>query len=65
MEAKTNERANPFPKEGTCCLCGGRYTLYGNNPWPLADGEDKRCCNPCNALKVIPARLRLLASKAQ
>lgn len=43
-------------REGTCCLCGGRYTDHGNNPQPLAD-PPARCCHQCNQEKVIPARL--------
>ena len=39
-----------------CCLCEGEYTHYGNNPHPLNDGKGK-CCDDCNATKVIPARL--------
>ena len=38
---------------GDCCLCDGRYTFYGNNAQPLADGQ---CCNDCND-RVINARL--------
>lgn len=38
-----------------CCLCGCSYEGYGNNAWPVKDG---RCCDVCNATKVIPARIR-------
>lgn len=43
---------------GKCCLCGSTYVMYGNNPYPLCDKDDyeSRCCNMCNANKVIPAR---------
>ena len=48
-----------------CCLCGEPCepwheppTGYGNNPAPLGEHEDDRCCNVCNDIKVIPARLR-------
>ena len=41
----------------TCCICGDTFTGWGNNPWPLSDGEDDRCCDICNDTKVIPARL--------
>tara|TARA_Y100000310_G_scaffold338715_1_gene429211 strand:+ start:1654 stop:1806 length:153 start_codon:yes stop_codon:yes gene_type:complete len=43
-----------------CCLCGKEIEVEvngwseGNNAEPLKDG---RCCNDCNASKVIPARL--------
>lgn len=40
----------------TCCLCGVRFGGYGNNPTPLGrPGE--RCCDDCNWMHVIPARL--------
>ena len=37
-----------------CCICGGRYIGYGNNPAPIKDKGE--CCNNCNTL-VILARL--------
>lgn len=40
-----------------CCLCKEKYKGYGNNAEPLMKG---RCCNRCNILKVIPARLEEL-----
>jgi len=49
----------------SCCLCGGpcepwheEPTGYGHNPDPLGNGEDDRCCDYCNASKVITARLK-------
>jgi len=39
----------------TCVLCAGQFSGYGNNPWPLA--EAGKCCNDCDDLKVIPARM--------
>ena len=44
-----------------CCLCGKNCIGYGNNPYPLKKDTDKkpnRCCDDCNVMKVIPARLR-------
>ena len=44
----------------TCCLCGERIAGWGNNPAPLMDdtmASRKRCCDDCNATKVIPARI--------
>lgn len=46
-------------KQGKCCLCGRQYHHWGNNPYPLMKDTDKnpnRCCDKCNAIKVIPAR---------
>ena len=52
-----------YPETGKCCLCGGAFTHYGNNPFPLCDAatRDLRCCDVCNCYKVIPARLRRAA----
>lgn len=47
-------------KIGKCCLCGKKYEHWGNNPAPLMKDTDKkpnRCCDECNATKVITARL--------
>ena len=35
-----------------CCLCGGKFEGYGNNPEPLVTTEGQRCCDECNS-KVI------------
>ena len=43
---------------GTCSLCGGPYTHWGNNPYPLKDISE-RCCDKCNHEKVLPARMNL------
>ena len=45
----------------TCCICGDEYEGYGNNPWPIK--KEGRCCDMCNANKVIPARLEMLNNK--
>lgn len=52
-----------MPEPPACCLCGQPCepwtpgeSGWGHNPEPLA-GSPKRCCNDCNATKVIPARL--------
>ena len=42
----------------TCCICGKETTGYGNNPAPVIDLPDSRCCDDCNINKVIPARLK-------
>jgi hypothetical protein len=41
-----------------CCLCekGFNDPYGGHNPDPLGK-EGDRCCDDCNATKVIPARL--------
>lgn len=48
-------------EEGICCLCGEKYTHWGNNPWPLAKDANDICCDKCNAEKVIPARIERLS----
>ena len=42
-----------------CCLCHNWFKGWGNNAQPLKDGI---CCDVCNATKVIPARISMLAS---
>ena len=37
-----------------CCICGCDIEDYGNNAFPVADGL---CCDKCNAMVVIPARI--------
>ena len=39
-----------------CCICGGTFEGYGNNPSPLATDRGARCCDICDGL-VILARL--------
>lgn len=40
-----------------CCICGEKFTGFGNNPYPLTDDVNARCCNECNSEYVIPARI--------
>jgi len=41
-----------------CCICGVIFKGYGNNPWPIADRKDDRCCDRCNAEVIIPERIK-------
>ena len=41
-------------QEHECDLCGTPYYGFGNNAWPFAG----RCCDDCNEMAVIPARLK-------
>lgn len=43
-----------------CCLCCTPIVGYGNNPYPVEKEEGVKCCDACNAMYVIPARLRQL-----
>ena len=40
-----------------CAICNKEYEGYGNNADPIAQG---RCCDACNSMYVIPARLKQL-----
>lgn len=44
-----------------CCICGKEFTEFGNNPYPVK--KNGSCCNCCNSLVVIPARLKLANEK--
>jgi len=48
-------------KQERCCICGRGYEGYGNSAAPLDEG---RCCDECNAAKVIPARIRALGRES-
>jgi len=60
----------PYNKNNTtmdnqkCCLCEEEMDDMGNNPEPLMDGPEDRCCDYCNRTKVVPARLGALLEKA-
>lgn len=67
---KTAKPANPR-HEVKCFFCGrtiprpawdksnSPYYIGTNNPWPFAaDDADARCCDECNTVAVIPARIR-------
>lgn len=42
-----------------CCICGGYFRGWGNNPDPIPANKDARCCDICNMTTVIPARIAL------
>lgn len=47
-----------------CCICHCEFTGWGNNPWPVNDEEDARCCDACNEAFVVPARIsRMFANQ--
>ena len=39
---------------GRCCICNQIYHGWGNNAQPVRNG---RCCDTCNLIYVIPARI--------
>jgi len=42
---------------GKCSLCGENYIFGGNNPQPVIDDFDARCCETCDKTVVISARV--------
>jgi hypothetical protein len=50
--------AKPPVFTGICCLCENGYTFTGNNPAPLSNNPDDRCCDTCN-ITVILARIKV------
>jgi len=48
------------PPEYTCVICGEKQEGYSNNAQPVARGK---CCDKCNLIKVIPARIEELRRK--
>ena len=44
----------------TCVICGREFEGWGNNPDPVADHG--QCCDDCNMMYVVPARLKLIDS---
>ena len=48
-----NKEKNPV-----CCICGKECeNKWGNNPYPVVNEEEARCCNECNEKVVVPARI--------
>jgi hypothetical protein len=42
-------------KQFTCVICDKNSIGFGNNPAPVKD--EGKCCDKCNFLEVIPARV--------
>ena len=49
----------------TCCICHNDVSGYGNNPEPVNNDDDAECCDDCNGMYVIPARMLQLRSRGQ
>lgn len=43
-------------KTQKCCICEDTFEGHGNNPDPVK--TEGRCCDTCNIITVIPARMR-------
>ena len=41
----------------TCCICHKDVSGYGNNPEPVNNDDDEECCDDCNGMYVVPARM--------
>lgn len=48
-----------------CNLCGKEIKGFGNNPDPLIENDDDRCCDECNDKYVIPMRIYMLEHKME
>jgi len=44
-----------------CVLCGDHFVGWGNNPEPVRPFDSGQCCDTCNSIVVLPARLALAA----
>ena len=42
--------------EFKCVICDKPSTGYGNNPEPVRQYSEGRCCNVCDTTQVWPAR---------
>ena len=47
-------------KKYVCCICGKEFVRFGNNPWPVNNDPEERCCDECNMTVVIPQRIKNL-----
>lgn len=45
-------------KKFNCVICTKEKTGFGNNPQPVK--QKGKCCDDCNLLWVIPARVNLM-----
>jgi hypothetical protein len=45
---------NPNGAGEVCTICGSRFHEYGHSAAPVKTG---RCCNLCNSVYVIPAKI--------
>jgi hypothetical protein len=41
-----------------CSICNTKYIGQGNNPQPVLNNSNKRCCNACHWDVVVPRRLQ-------
>lgn len=48
-----------------CAICKLTFMGYGNNPAPIVNDPEARCCDDCDAGIVIPARIARLRSQGR
>ena len=47
-----------------CCFCGEvMREPFTNNPWPANADDEARCCSDCDAMIVIPARMKMASEQ--
>lgn len=49
---------NKAQERHTCVICGRAFTGWGHNPEPVKEFEEGRACSDCNAMVVIPERIK-------
>ena len=54
-EEEEEEEEDDDEEKMICVVCGNEFWGWGHNPQPIK--EDGVCCNRCNQMIVIPARL--------
>ena len=54
---KTVHEKHGIGVSGKCSLCDGNYIFGGNNPQPVIDDYDARCCDRCSDTVVSAARI--------
>ena len=60
MTNKKNKTEPNLEKNRFCSICREEFEGFGNNAEPINNGI---CCNDCNALVVIPARIKMMTNK--
>ena len=45
-----------------CSICGEKINGYGHNAYPVVEGT---CCDKCNMVYVIPARITAIQNQRQ
>lgn len=46
-----------------CCICNEYFEGFGNNPAPLIEQENARCCDECNNMVVLFRIQKIQVSK--